>query len=215
MLSEFYPDLNHDKLTSRFAIFHQRYSTNTFPSWDLAQPFRTLAHNGEINTLKGNINWMKIHEQDMSSSLFKNVKDLKPVIRSTSDSGALDNVFELLVHSGKLAPLIKLMMIPDAWSKRSKTVPKNHQDLFNFLNSTIEPWDGPAAISATDGKWIIAAQDRNGLRPLRYTVTSDKLLFAGSETGMVPIPDEKILFKGRLGPGQVIAVDLDLSLIHI
>ena len=150
MLSEFYPDLNDKKLTSRFAVFHQRYSTNTFPSWDLAQPFRTLAHNGEINTLKGNINWMKIHEQDMSSSLFKNVKDLKPVIRSSSDSGALDNVFELLVHSGKLAPLIKLMMIPDAWSKRSKTVPKNHQDLFNFLNSTIEPWDGPAAICATD-----------------------------------------------------------------
>ena len=115
MLAEFYPDLNDKKLTSRFAIFHQRYSTNTFPSWDLAQPFRTLAHNGEINTLKGNINWMKIHEQDMSSSLFKNVKDLQPVIRSTSDSGALDNVFELLTHSGKLAPLIKLMMIPNAW----------------------------------------------------------------------------------------------------
>ena len=112
------------KITSRFAVFHQRYSTNTFPSWDLAQPFRTLAQNGEINTLKGNINWMKIHEQDMSSSLFKNVNDLKPVIRSSSDSGALDKVFELLVHSGKLAPLIKLMMIPDAWSKRSKTVPK-------------------------------------------------------------------------------------------
>ena len=144
MLAEFYPDLLDKKLTSRFAIFHQRYSTNTFPSWDLAQPFRMLAHNGEINTLKGNINWMKIHEQDMSSPLFKNVKDLKPVIRSTSDSGALDNVFELLTHSGKLAPLVKLMMIPDAWSKRSKTVPKNHQDLFNFLNSTIEPWDGPS-----------------------------------------------------------------------
>ncbi len=208
MLSEFYPDLNDEKLTSRFAVFHQRYSTNTFPSWDLAQPFRTLAHNGEINTLKGNINWMKIHEQDMSSSLFKNVKDLKPVIRSSSDSGALDNVFELLVHSGKLAPLIKLMMIPDAWSKRSKTVPKNHQDLFNFLNSTIEPWDGPAAICATDAKWVLASSDRNGLRPLRYTITSDNLFFAGSETGMIKIPEEKIIEKGKLGPGQIIAIDL-------
>ena len=208
MLSEFYPDLNDEKLTSRFAVFHQRYSTNTFPSWDLAQPFRTLAHNGEINTLKGNINWMKIHEQDMSNSLFKNVKDLKPVIRSSSDSGALDNVFELLVHSGKLAPLIKLMMIPDAWSKRSKTVPKNHQDLFNFLNSTIEPWDGPAAICATDAKWVLAASDRNGLRPLRYTITSDDLFFAGSETGMIKIPEEKIIEKGKLGPGQIIAIDL-------
>ena len=207
-LADFYLDLNDKNLTSRFAIFHQRYSTNTFPSWDLAQPFRTLAHNGEINTLKGNINWMKIHEQDMSSSLFKNVKDLKPVIRSSSDSGALDNVFELLTHSGKLAPLIKLMMIPDAWSKRSKTVPKNHQDLFNFLNSTIEPWDGPAAICATDAKWVLAATDRNGLRPLRYTITSDDLFFAGSESGMIKIPEEKIISKGKLGPGQIIAIDL-------
>ena len=207
-LADFYPDLNDKKLTSRFAIFHQRYSTNTFPSWDLAQPFRTLAHNGEINTLKGNINWMKIHEQDMSSPLFKNVEELKPVIRSSSDSGALDNVFELLTHSGKLAPLIKLMMIPDAWSKRSKTVPKNHQDLFNFLNSTIEPWDGPAAICATDSKWVLAATDRNGLRPLRYTITSDNLFFAGSESGMIKIPEEKITFKGKLGPGQIIAIDL-------
>jgi len=208
MLAEFYSDLNDKKLTSRFVIFHQRYSTNTFPSWDLAQPFRTLAHNGEINTLKGNINWMKIHEQDMSSPLFKNVKDLKPVIRSSSDSGALDNVFELLTHSGKLAPLIKLMMIPDSWSKRSKTVPKNHQDLFNFLNSTIEPWDGPAAICATDAKWVLASMDRNGLRPLRYAMTSDNLFFAGSESGMITIPEEKIIEKGKLGPGQIIAIDL-------
>ncbi|MDC0343924.1 glutamate synthase large subunit [Pelagibacteraceae bacterium] len=207
-LADFYPDLNDQNFTSRFVIFHQRYSTNTFPSWDLAQPFRTLAHNGEINTVKGNINWMKIHEQDMSSPLFKNVEDLKPVIRSTSDSGALDNAFELLTHSGKLAPLIKLMMIPDAWSKRSKTVPKNHQDLFNFLNSTIEPWDGPAAICATDAKWVLAATDRNGLRPLRYAITSDNLFFAGSETGMITIPEEKITAKGKLGPGQIIAIDL-------
>jgi len=207
-LADFYPDLNDKNLTSRFAIFHQRYSTNTFPSWDLAQPFRTLAHNGEINTVKGNINWMKIHEQEMSSPLFKNVDDLKPVIRSSSDSGALDNVFELLTHSGKLAPLIKLMMIPDAWSKRSKTIPKNHQDLFNFLNSSIEPWDGPAAICATDSKWILAATDRNGLRPLRYTISSDNLFFAGSESGMIKIPEEKIISKGKLGPGQIIAIDL-------
>ena len=214
-LSDFYPDLMDKRFISRFAIFHQRYSTNTFPSWDLAQPFRTLAHNGEINTIKGNINWMKIHEQDMSSNFFKNIDDLKPVIATgNSDSAALDNVFELLVRSGKSVPLTKLMLIPDAWSKRRKTVSKSHQQLFNFLNSTIEPWDGPAAISATDGKWIIAAQDRNGLRPLRYTVTSEKLLFAGSETGMIEFPNEKIIFKGRLGPGQAIAVDLDKGKIY-
>ncbi len=214
-LSEFYPDLVDQRFISKFAIFHQRYSTNTFPSWDLAQPFRTLAHNGEINTIKGNINWMKIHEQDMSSKLFSDIESLKPVIGSgNSDSAALDNVFELLVRSGKSVPLTKLMLIPDAWSKRRKTVSKSNQQLFNFLNSTIEPWDGPAAISATDGKWIIAAQDRNGLRPLRYTITSDKLLFAGSETGMIPFEDKKITFKGRLGPGQAIAVDLDKGQIY-
>ena len=208
-LSEFYPDLLDQRFISRFAIFHQRYSTNTFPSWDLAQPFRTLAHNGEINTIKGNINWMKIHEQDMSSKFFNDIDSLKPVINSgNSDSAALDNVFELLVRSGKSVPLAKLMLIPDAWSKRRKTVSKSHQQLFNFLNSTIEPWDGPAAISATDGKWVIAAQDRNGLRPLRYTITSDNLLFAGSETGMIPFENQKIIFKGRLGPGQAIAIDL-------
>jgi glutamate synthase (NADPH/NADH) large chain len=208
-LADFYFDLKDKSFKSRFAIFHQRYSTNTFPSWDLAQPFRTLAHNGEINTLKGNINWMRIHEQDMSSKLFKNVEDLKPVIiPGNSDSASLDNVFELLTHSGKLAPLIKLMMIPDAWSKRSKIVSKNHQQLFNFLNSTIEPWDGPAAICATDAKWILASVDRNGLRPLRYTITSDGLIFAGSETGMIKIPEENIIKKGRLGPGELIAVDL-------
>jgi glutamate synthase (NADPH/NADH) large chain len=209
-LSEFYPDLTDKQFISRFAIFHQRYSTNTFPSWDLAQPFRTLAHNGEINTLKGNINWMKIHEQDMSSEFFKDIELLKPVIiPGNSDSAALDNVFELLVRSGKSVPLVKLMLIPDAWSKRRKTVSKAHQQLFNFLNSAIEPWDGPAAIAATDGKWIIAAMDRNGLRPLRYTLSTDKLLFAGSETGMVSIPNDKIVSRGRLGPGQIIAVNLD------
>jgi len=214
-LSEFYPDLLDKRFISRFAIFHQRYSTNTFPSWDLAQPFRTLAHNGEINTIKGNINWMKIHEKDMNSKLFENIEFLKPVIgHGSSDSAALDNVFELLVRSGKSVPLAKLMLIPDAWSKRRKTVSKVHQQLFNFLNSTIEPWDGPAAIAATDGKWIIAAQDRNGLRPLRYTVTSDKLLFAGSETGMISFPNEKIVFKGRLGPGQAIAIDFEKGQTH-
>ena len=214
-LSEFYPDLMDKRFISRFAIFHQRYSTNTFPSWDLAQPFRTLAHNGEINTLKGNINWMKIHEQDMRSKLFSDIESLKPVITTgNSDSAALDNVFELLVRSGKSVPLAKLMLIPDAWSKRRKTVSKAHQHLFNFLNSTIEPWDGPAAISATDGNWVIAAQDRNGLRPLRYTLTSDKFLFAGSETGMVPFSNKKIIFKGRLGPGQAIAIDLDKGQVY-
>ena len=182
-LSDFYTDLKDERFISRFAIFHQRFSTNTAPSWDLAQPFRSIAHNGEINTLKGNINWMKVHEQEMHSPLFDDMENLKPVIPSgNSDSASLDNVFELLNISGQPAPLAKLLLIPDAWSKKSKILPRDHLQLFNFLNSTMEPWDGPAAIAATDNEWVIAATDRNGLRPMRYTVTRDRLLFAGSET---------------------------------
>ena len=214
-LSDFYPDLKDERFISRFAIFHQRFSTNTSPSWELAQPFRALAHNGEINTFKGNYNWMKVHEEEMKSDLFNDIEDLKPVINSgDSDSAALDKVFELLNRSGQPAPLAKLMLIPDAWSKKSKTLPKNHQQLFNFLNSTMEPWDGPAALAATDNEWIIAAQDRNGLRPLRYIITKDKLLFAGSETGMIPIKEDKIISKGRLGPGEIIGVNLDKGKIY-
>jgi Glutamate synthase domain 1 len=185
-LSDFYVDLKDERFISRFAIFHQRFSTNTAPSWDLAQPFRAIAHNGEINTLKGNLNWMKVHEEEMFSPYFKDMENLKPVIPSgNSDSASLDNVFELLNISGHSAPLAKLMLIPDAWSKKSKILPRDHLQLFNFLNSTMEPWDGPAAIAATDNEWVIVATDRNGLRPLRFTITKDKLLFAGSETGMV------------------------------
>ena len=209
-ISDFYLDLNDERFTSRFAIFHQRYSTNTFPSWSLAQPFRAIAHNGEINTLKGNYNWMKVHEQEMESPLFDNIENLKPVISAgASDSAALDNVFELLNISGQPAPLAKLMLIPDAWSKKSRTLSKDHQQLFNFLNSTMEPWDGPAAVAATDNEWVIAATDRNGLRPMRYTITRDKILCAGSETGMIDLDEKKIVTKGRLGPGEIIGVRIE------
>ena len=209
-LSDFYLDLKDKRFVSRYAIFHQRFSTNTAPSWDLAQPFRAIAHNGEINTLKGNVNWMKVHEQEMFSPYFKNMENLKPVIPSgNSDSAALDNVFELLNISGHSAPLAKLMLIPDAWSKKSEILPKDHMQLFNFLNSTMEPWDGPAAIAGTDNEWVIAATDRNGLRPLRYTITKDKLLFAGSETGMIELDETRIISKGRLGPGEIIGLRIE------
>jgi glutamate synthase (NADPH) large chain len=206
-IGDFYVDLKDERFISRFVIFHQRFSTNTAPSWDLAQPFRAIAHNGEINTFKGNINWMKVHEQEMESPLFNNIENLKPVIQpGASDSAALDNVFELLNISGQSAPLAKLMLIPDAWSKKNKTLSKDQQHLFNFLNSTMEPWDGPAAIAATDNEWAIVANDRNGLRPMRYTITTDKILCAGSETGMVELEEKKIVTKGRLGPGEIIGV---------
>ena len=214
-LSDFYPDLKDERFISRFAIFHQRFSTNTAPSWDLAQPFRSLAHNGEINTLKGNYNWMKVHEQEMQSPLFEDIENLKPVITpGASDSASLDNVFELLNMSGHAAPLAKLMLVPDAWSKKSKILSKDHQQLFNFLNSTMEPWDGPAAIAATDNQWVIGANDRNGLRPLRFTITKDKLLFVGSETGMISLNEKKIIKKGRLGPGEIIGVNLDKGKLY-
>ncbi|MDC0044120.1 glutamate synthase large subunit, partial [Candidatus Pelagibacter sp.] len=206
-IADFYLDLKDERFISRFVIFHQRFSTNTAPSWDLAQPFRAIAHNGEINTLKGNSNWMKVHEQEMESPLFDDMENLKPVIPpGSSDSASLDSVFELLNISGQSAPLAKLMLIPDAWSKKSKILSKDHQQLFNFLNSTMEPWDGPAAIAATDNEWAIVANDRNGLRPMRYTITNDQILCAGSETGMVEINENKIVIKGRLGPGEIIGI---------
>ena len=214
-LSDFYTDLKDERFISRYAIFHQRFSTNTAPSWDLAQPFRSIAHNGEINTLKGNINWLKVHEEEMFSPVFEDIENLKPVIPAgNSDSASLDNVFELLNISGQPAPLAKLMLIPDAWSKKNKVLKKDHQQLFNFLNSTMEPWDGPAAIAATDNEWVIVATDRNGLRPLRYTVTRDKLLFAGSETGMIDLNEKKIVSKGRLGPGEILGVRIEKGKVY-
>ncbi len=209
-LSNFYPDLKDERFVSAFAIFHQRYSTNTFPTWRLAQPFRMLAHNGEINTLKGNVNWMKNHEFKMASALFgEHGDDIKPIIQpGGSDSAALDAVFEVLVRAGRAAPLAKTILIPEAWSKKASTMPDAHRAMYSYANSVMEPWDGPAAIAATDGRWVIAGMDRNGLRPQRYALTEDGLLFCGSETGMVVLDESKIVRKGRVGPGQMIALDL-------
>ena len=209
-VTEFYPDLLDDRFMSRFAIYHQRYSTNTFPTWKLAQPFRMLAHNGEINTLSGNVNWMRSHETRMQSEYFgQHVEDIKPVVQpGSSDSAALDSVFELLVRGGRDAPMVKTLMIPDSWSKKTN-IPANHRALFNYANCVMESWDGPAAICATDGRWVIAGMDRNGLRPLRYSLRNDGLLVVGSETGMVDLNEARIVEKGRVGPGQCIGVDLD------
>ena len=209
-IADFYPDLLDPRFKSRFALFHQRFSTNTFPSWELAQPFRVIAHNGEINTIKGNTNWMKTHEAGFESELFENIEDIKPIIKANnSDTASLDAAFELLVRGGRQLPIAKMMLVPEAWSKKSKIISKSHRDMYNYLNSVIEPWDGPAAVTAFDGRWIVAASDRNGLRPLRYTITKDKMLFAGSETGMVHVDEDNIQYRGRVGPGQMISLDLD------
>ncbi|SLN61325.1 Glutamate synthase [NADPH] large chain precursor [Pseudoruegeria aquimaris] len=213
----FYPDLMDERFTSRFAIYHQRYSTNTFPQWWLAQPFRMLAHNGEINTLKGNINWMKSHEIRISSSAFGDLaEDIKPIIPSgSSDSAALDAVFEVMVRAGRNAPMVKTMLVPESWSQQAVDLPKPWRDMYAYCNAVMEPWDGPAALAMTDGRWVCAGLDRNGLRPMRYVVTGDNLLIAGSEAGMVPIDEATVVEKGALGPGQMIAVDMtDGSLFH-
>ncbi|MQP65805.1 glutamate synthase large subunit [Niveispirillum sp. SYP-B3756] len=208
-LTAFYPDLLDERFESNFAVYHQRYSTNTFPTWQLAQPFRTLAHNGEINTLRGNVNWMKAHETRMDHELFgANVEDLKPVIPvGSSDSGALDAVFELMMMAGRSAPMVKTMLVPEAWSNK-EVMPQAHRDLYSYSNSVMEPWDGPAALAIYDGRWVVGGVDRNGLRPLRYVITGDGLIIGGSETGMVKINEQAVVEKGRLGPGQMIAVDL-------
>ncbi len=206
----FYPDLMDEQFKSSFAIYHQRYSTNTFPQWWLAQPFRMLAHNGEINTLKGNMNWMKSHEIRMASSFFGDLaEDIKPIVPGgSSDSAALDAVFEVMVRAGRSAPMAKTMLVPESWSKQAIELPQAWKDMYSYCNSVMEPWDGPAALAMTDGRWVCAGLDRNGLRPMRYVVTGDGLLIAGSEAGMVPTDEATVIEKGALGPGQLLAVDM-------
>ncbi len=214
-LTAFYPDLLDERFVSSFAVYHQRYSTNTFPTWWLAQPFRVLAQNGEINTLLGNINWMKSHEPRMASETFgEHMPELLPIIQpGSSDSAALDGVFEVMVQAGRSLPMVKSMMIPEAWANRP-TVPKPLQELYSYLNSVMEPWDGPAAICAFGGQWVMGGLDRNGLRPMRYSITASGLLIVGSETGMVRLEEAEILEKGRIGPGQMIAVDLEAGRLY-
>ncbi|MEM9476751.1 MAG: glutamate synthase large subunit [Pseudomonadota bacterium] len=209
-VAEFYPDLKDERFVSAFAIYHQRYSTNTFPQWWLAQPFRMLAHNGEINTLKGNVNWMKSHEIRMASGAFGDMaEDIKPIVANgSSDSAALDSVFEVLVRAGRSAPMAKTMLVPESWSKQATELPQAWRDMYSYCNSVMEPWDGPAALAMTDGRWVCAGLDRNGLRPMRYVVTGDGLVIAGSEAGMVPVDEANAVEKGALGPGQLLAVDM-------
>jgi glutamate synthase (NADPH/NADH) large chain len=170
-----------------------------------------LAHNGEINTVKGNINWMKNHEFKMASELFgEHGDDIKPIVQpGGSDSAALDSVFEVMVRAGRAAPLAKTILIPEAWSKKASTMPDSHRAMYAYANAVMEPWDGPAAIAATDGRWVIAGMDRNGLRPQRYAITDDGLICVGSETGMVVLDEAHVIRKGRVGPGQMIALDLE------
>ncbi|MDD5774205.1 MAG: glutamate synthase large subunit [bacterium] len=213
-VENFFLDLKENDLKSSLCLVHSRYSTNTFPTWDLSQPFRYLAHNGEINTLRGNINWMRAREGLLKSSLFdKKLKNLFPVIvPGGSDSAALDNVFELLVLAGRPLPETMMMLIPSAW-ERNNLMDEKVKDFYKYHACLMEPWDGPAAIAFTDGSKIGALLDRNGLRPARYIVTKNDFVVMASEMGVLDIPAENIIHSGRLEPGKIFFIDTELGKI--
>ncbi|CAN5914398.1 glutamate synthase large subunit [soil metagenome] len=212
-LGEYYADdLGDERLVSALCLFHSRFSTNTFPSWELAHPYRMCAHNGEINTLRGNINWMRAREALFASDLYEpgDVEKLKPIIREgLSDTACIDSAIELLVKSGYSLPHAMMMLIPEAWENH-ETMSQAKKDFYGYHSCLMEPWDGPASIGCTDGKVIGATLDRNGLRPSRYCVTRDGLVIMGSETGMLDeIAPEDIVLKGRLEPGKMFLVDME------
>jgi len=207
-LFAYYPDLADERVKSALAIVHQRYSTNTFPNWRLAQPFRCIAHNGEINTLSGNRNAMRAREPKLANSLFSEHRsDLFPILApGGSDSACFDNTLELLVQAGRSMPHAMMMMIPEAFGAKYH-ISTDKRAFYEYHSSFLEPWDGPAAMLFTDGRLIGGTLDRNGLRPCRYLVTTDGLAIIGSEAGVVEFPPEKIRLKGRLRPGRMFLVD--------
>lgn len=212
----YFKDLRDPRVVSAFGLVHSRFSTNTFPSWSLAQPFRFLAHNGEINTLTGNLNWFYAGVRSLSSPYFteEEMEILLPVVdKGQSDSACLDNVVELLLHSGRSLPHVMLMLVPEAWDGNPQMDPLK-KAFYEYHATLMEPWDGPAALCFTDGKVIGATLDRNGLRPLRYAVTSDDRVIVASEAGALPIDESTIIKKGRQQPGKIFVVDMEQGKIR-
>ena len=213
-LSEFYPELLDERFEARYAIVHSRYSTNTFPSWHLAQPLRMVAHNGEINTVRGNRNWMRAREAQLESPALGDLAPLLPICSDGgSDSASFDEVLELLVLSGRSLPHALAMMVPEAWELEHGLSPEL-RDFLEYHSLVMEPWDGPAAMIATDGSELVALLDRNGLRPGRYQITADGLLVIASETGVLEFEPSQVVRRGRLQPGRMIAVDLATGAIR-
>src|SRR5205807_1736971 len=208
--TEFYPELNDERVESALALVHSRFSTNTFPSWPLAHPYRYLAHNGEINTVQGNRNWMRAREALLASDLLPgDIERIFPICTpGASDTATFDEVLELLHLGGRSLPHAVLMMIPEAW-ERHETMDPAKRAFYRFHASLMEPWDGPASIAFTDGSVIGAVLDRNGLRPSRYWVTKDGLVVMASEVGVLEIPPQDILQKERLHPGRMFLVDTE------
>ncbi|MGB8705150.1 MAG: glutamate synthase large subunit, partial [Gillisia sp.] len=209
-INVFYKDLNQPEVVTKLALVHQRFSTNTFPTWDLAQPFRYMCHNGEINTLRGNLSRMKAREELFKSEKFGD--DLKKIIPITqegkSDSASMDMVLELLIQTGRSLPEAIMMMVPEAWEK-NPAMPDAKKAFYEYNSCIMEPWDGPASIPFTDGNYIGALLDRNGLRPSRYTLTKDGYVIMSSETGVIDIDPENVEFHGRLEPGRMFLVDMN------
>lgn len=207
----YFPDLNNKRVVSAFGLVHSRFATNTFPSWKLAQPFRYIAHNGEINTVQGNLNWLKSSEHGFTSPNFtkEEMEMLLPIVTGgQSDSACLDNMIELLTMTGRSLPHVMMMLIPEAWDGNEQMDPLK-KAFYEYHASIMEPWDGPASISFTDGKIIGATLDRNGLRPSRYCITNDDRVIMASETGVLPIDPSTIIKKGRLHPGKMFVVDME------
>ncbi|MGB5028788.1 MAG: glutamate synthase large subunit [Chitinophagaceae bacterium] len=208
---QYFPDLSNKRVVSAFGLVHSRFATNTFPSWKLAQPFRFIAHNGEINTLQGNLNWLKTSEKGFTTPYFskEEMEMLLPIVKEgQSDSACLDNIIELLTLTGRSLPHVMMMLIPEAWDGHEEMDPVK-KAFYEFHSSFMEPWDGPASISFTDGKIIGATLDRNGLRPSRYCVTTDDRVIMASETGVLPVDPASIIEKGRLQPGKMFVVDME------
>ena len=209
-LDKYYKDLNDDRFESALALVHQRFSTNTFPSWPLAQPFRYLCHNGEINTVRGNINWMLARRHSMKSDLLgDDLEKLWPLVGDgASDSATFDNALELLVAGGYSLAHAMMMMIPEAWDGHP-LMDDERRAFYEYHAALMEPWDGPASIAFTDGRQIGATLDRNGLRPSRFVITDDDIVVLGSEVGVLPVPEERIVKKWRLQPGKMLLIDLE------
>jgi glutamate synthase domain-containing protein 2/glutamate synthase domain-containing protein 1/glutamate synthase domain-containing protein 3 len=213
-LPKYYPDLRDPRVTSRMALVHSRFSTNTFPSWELAHPFRMLAHNGEINTLRGNVNWMRARESQLASELFgKELAKVLPVVQASgSDSAVFDNVLELLVLSGRSIEHAMMMMVPEAYRTRTDIDP-DIKGFYDFHSCLMEPWDGPAALCFTDGRTVGALLDRNGLRPGRWVQDTEGYVTLASEAGVITVAPENIKRKGRLAPGKLFLLDLEEGVI--
>jgi glutamate synthase (NADPH/NADH) large chain len=206
-LEPFYPDLSDERFESTLALVHSRFSTNTFPSWPLAHPFRMIAHNGEINTVRGNRNWMRARESQLVSDELGDMSQLLPIITPDgSDSASFDEVVELLYLAGRSLPHAMMMMIPEAWEKQSD-ITEDRKNFYDYHSMLIEPWDGPAAVVFTDGSLVGATLDRNGLRPGRYIITDDGLVVLASEIGVADIHPSRIVRKGRLQPGKMFLAD--------